>query len=278
MFYVYYLIDPRNNEVFYIGKGTGNRMYYHENQILKGKKIKHSFAKFDRIREILEEGYEVIKTKVFETDDESLAYAKEAEHIKSFGIENLTNLRIDWNHKSISQLVSDGLKKSKKFKKAIEYKRSPKGREKYRILNLGKSNPMFGKKLSLDHKKALIEGASKPSTDEHRKNISEALKGLKKTEEHRKNISDGLKNSEKFKKAITSPEYIEKQRKNSLGSNNPNAKTYRFISPEGKEFQIKGTFDTFCKEHNLNVNSMRRIARDMAKNKFHQGWTVIEIK
>jgi hypothetical protein len=29
-FYVYYLIDPRNNNIFWVGKGSGNRMTKHE--------------------------------------------------------------------------------------------------------------------------------------------------------------------------------------------------------------------------------------------------------
>ena len=28
-FYVYSLIDPRNNKIFYIGKGSGNRVFQH---------------------------------------------------------------------------------------------------------------------------------------------------------------------------------------------------------------------------------------------------------
>ena len=37
MYYVYALIDPRNNKIFYIGKGLNNRMYVHL-QLAKRKK------------------------------------------------------------------------------------------------------------------------------------------------------------------------------------------------------------------------------------------------
>lgn len=28
-YYVYVLVDPRDNRIFYVGKGTGNRVYQH---------------------------------------------------------------------------------------------------------------------------------------------------------------------------------------------------------------------------------------------------------
>ena len=34
-FYVYCLMDPRNNEPFYIGKGVGNRIFDHEKCAIK---------------------------------------------------------------------------------------------------------------------------------------------------------------------------------------------------------------------------------------------------
>ena len=34
-YYVYRLIDPRNGQTFYIGKGKGNRVFAHVNEALK---------------------------------------------------------------------------------------------------------------------------------------------------------------------------------------------------------------------------------------------------
>jgi len=56
--YVYRLIDPRNAETFYIGKGKGNRIFAHirAEQSLEGDDISN---KMRRIREILVSGFEV---------------------------------------------------------------------------------------------------------------------------------------------------------------------------------------------------------------------------
>ena len=56
-FYVYALIDPRSNQVFYIGKGTGNRVFSHE--IESGKSPKSEKAKLQKIREIEKSGHDV---------------------------------------------------------------------------------------------------------------------------------------------------------------------------------------------------------------------------
>lgn len=48
-FYVYVLIDPRDNKIFYVGKGLGNRVFYHINDAL----VNPSFSeKLETIRAI----------------------------------------------------------------------------------------------------------------------------------------------------------------------------------------------------------------------------------
>ncbi|MFC1664824.1 hypothetical protein ACFL17_04250 [Pseudomonadota bacterium] len=56
--YVYRLIDPRNGETFYVGKGKGNRVFAHidAEQSLEGDELSN---KIKRIREIRIAGFEV---------------------------------------------------------------------------------------------------------------------------------------------------------------------------------------------------------------------------
>lgn len=56
--YVYRLIDPRNGETFYVGRGVGNRLYHHIRDELGGD-ADESSDKLKRIREIRVAGFEV---------------------------------------------------------------------------------------------------------------------------------------------------------------------------------------------------------------------------
>ena len=92
MFYVYNLIDPRDNSVFYIGKGKGNRMYKHEKYTLNNKLPNGNKSLFDKIKEIKMNNLDIIYKKVFETDDETLAYQFENKLINEVGIDNLCKI------------------------------------------------------------------------------------------------------------------------------------------------------------------------------------------
>lgn len=55
-YYVYLLIDPETNHVFYVGKGTGNRIFAHINAAIVDA---GAGEKLDKIRDLRARGIEV---------------------------------------------------------------------------------------------------------------------------------------------------------------------------------------------------------------------------
>lgn len=84
-YYVYELVDPRNDEVFYVGKGKGYRIDHHEQEARRGKQSR----KCERIRAIFADGSHVRKRKVAFYADEDEAYLAEWALIQSY--DGLTN-------------------------------------------------------------------------------------------------------------------------------------------------------------------------------------------
>lgn len=69
-YYVYCLVDPRNQKIFYIGKGVGNRVFAHACDALDEEYS--STNKIDKIREIIKSGntvkHYIIRHKLSEED------------------------------------------------------------------------------------------------------------------------------------------------------------------------------------------------------------------
>lgn len=88
--YVYTLTDPRDSAIFYIGKGTGNRIHQHEKDAANPKTV--CSKKINKIRDIQAASLEVSRSFNAFFWDEQAAYDHETDLIESVGLANLTNV------------------------------------------------------------------------------------------------------------------------------------------------------------------------------------------
>lgn len=85
--YVYFLIDPRDDQIFYVGKGKGKRIHTHtssnsvDRNITKRFRIREICARGDKVREVVFE--------VFAQEDD--AYVIEGQLIRELQHAGLTN-------------------------------------------------------------------------------------------------------------------------------------------------------------------------------------------
>ena len=89
-YYVYRLIDPRNGETFYVGKGKGNRVFNHMRCAITEENLDDVDDRIQTIREIHASGLNVIHIIHRHGMDEKTAFEVEAALIDAYpGVTNI---------------------------------------------------------------------------------------------------------------------------------------------------------------------------------------------
>lgn len=217
--YVYTLSRP-DGRVFYVGKGIGKRIRRHEWAARKGEQS----YKANIIRKIWAEGGEVVRQKVFETDDEQIALAEEIRLIAHYGRENLANLTDGGDVNSGWVPTQETI--AKRAASLTGKKRTEEQRKRISEALMGR----VGKSPSEDVRRRIAEsqrGKPKPKhSAEERQRKSERQKGRRRppvSEETRRRLSESHKGQRPSQETLTkrsealtgkkrSPETIQRMR------------------------------------------------------------------
>lgn len=152
IYYVYELIDPRNDRTFYVGKGSGNRAYQHA----KFKDGNNNPYKDRVIKKILNENLEpIVKFVHTNIHNEDQAYNLETALIKEIGIDNLTNICEDAKPPSRKGWKPSAETLSKRSAKLKGIERTDAWRQRLSESKQGENNPMYGKKSPCTDKRRL---------------------------------------------------------------------------------------------------------------------------
>lgn len=90
--YVYILINPADNKIFYVGKGTKNRVFDHQKDALETSK---ESDKIDTIRDIINNQKKEVISKIVRFGmDKDTALEVEAALIDFIGLDKLSNIQI----------------------------------------------------------------------------------------------------------------------------------------------------------------------------------------
>ena len=113
--------------------------------------------------------------------------------------------------------------------------------------------------------------------DLSKKKFSNKCKGRKPTpmsQEKREKLS-------KLKKGVKRPQHVvekmmktRQENQSFIGSNNPNAKTFVFVSPTGEKYVVKGKFKNFCQTKNLSHWGLRNFKKTGIMTPSCNGWRV----
>ena len=243
MYYVYELIDPRVNLPFYVGKGTGNRVYFHLSEQSRAKSDNE--RKFNKIQKIRKDGYEPEIKIVKYFDNEEDAYNYEEVLIKQYG-------RIRYDEGGILTNICESSRPPKL-----------KGRTYQEI---------YGDKWEEEierRRKLQIEAGGygpKEHTEETKRKISEKTAG-------KNNPSYGVPCSEERKRKIRD----KAKERYENGFKSPASVTYSLTSPEGEIIEVFGGLKKFCIENKISYATMHSAILYDRKGPRKNGWSIEKV-
>lgn len=167
MYYIYALIDPRDDLPFYVGKGKGGRKFDHLKRVNQANKYKQHV-----IEQIRAEGLEPsIVVLIDGIHDEEEAYNQEESVVASYG------RRIDGS--GILTNLTSGGRGTKRTIRTEEHRKK-----------LGWSK---GTHLQESHKQSISKGMKgRIPSKEHRESIRQSRLGVEISEDSKKKISESL--------------------------------------------------------------------------------------
>ncbi len=102
-YYVYIYSNPINGEIFYVGKGQGNRVFAHLEEEKESDKVKY-------INELKAKGFEPkIEILIHGLEDENTALRVESSIIDLLGITNLTNKQSGFKSATFGRMTIEQL-------------------------------------------------------------------------------------------------------------------------------------------------------------------------
>ena len=214
LYYVYFLRSPDDNEIFYVGKGKGRRMYSHK--IIAEQKTSHYLTNlhlYNKISKFSREGKDIIYEKKFESLDEQEVLDKEIFYISQFGtfynvegvkkgkLLNLTKGGEGTSGYKLSEATKKKMSDSKLGKKRPPI--SEETRIKMRLGATGKPGYWKDKKMPENTKEKMSNiKRGKTFTESHKESISNALSGKNFSQNHRDALSEAHKGKIPWNKGI----------------------------------------------------------------------------
>ena len=263
--YVYVFIDPRDNQVFYVGKGRGSRITDHFSKILR--KAHYNSKLSNKVNKIWSLGLDVIKKKIAENLTDTQAFELESKKITEYGIHNLCNILTGTeNINDYVNIVNKGKLTNRK----------------------GSNNPMFGKygvvnKKSITYTLKIDNDIIGVTTLREMKKLFKKYNENKPRRDHIKVeyvIKNGVDKGVKLlhKEMLNPQSYINKQ-KPIISPKRISTKIYKVQTPDGKiiDIQTYASLKSTIAEYNKQFNgySNRVYVSNLLKNGETKGWKIL---